>query len=318
MKKIFSKQVLVGIFTVAVLAGAYFGMNFLKSKKVFSDDNRLYAVFPQADGLEVSSPVLVKGFRIGTVDKVSFDIKTSQVYVTLTVDGQYDLPASSEAQITSTSILGGKVIEVKLGKDNSRFLKSGDTIRSVFSPSITESLGEEYGKLKITASEIVDKLNSALDGINRVLSEKNTQELSATLANLRSISDNVDKVVGDESANLTRIIDNLAVLSASLKKMTPDLERGASNLAVLSDTLRAQGPTLIASAAGSIYNLNMILAKINSSQGSAGKLINETELYDNLNATIESLRLLMDDLKANPKKYINVTVFGKREKAEKK
>lgn len=318
MKKIFSKQVLVGIFTVAVLAGAYFGMNFLKSKKVFSDDNRLYAVFPQADGLEVSSPVLVKGFRIGTVDKVSFDIKTSQVYVTLTVDGQYDLPASSEAQITSTSILGGKVIEVKLGKDNSRFLKSGDTIRSVFSPSITESLGEEYGKLKITASEIVDKLNSALDGINRVLSEKNTQELSVTLANLRSISDNVDKVVGDESANLTRIIDNLAVLSASLKKMTPDLERGASNLAVLSDTLRAQGPTLIASAAGSIYNLNMILAKINSSQGSAGKLINETELYDNLNATIESLRLLMDDLKANPKKYINVTVFGKREKAEKK
>lgn len=318
MKKIFSKQVLVGIFTVAVLAGAYFGMNFLKSKKVFSDDNRLYAVFPQADGLEVSSPVLVKGFRIGTVDKVSFDIKTSQVYVTLTVDGQYDLPASSEAQITSTSILGGKVIEVKLGKDNSRFLKSGDTIRSVFLPSITESLGEEYGKLKITASEIVDKLNSALDGINRVLSEKNTQELSATLANLRSISDNVDKVVGDESANLTRIIDNLAVLSASLKKMTPDLERGASNLAVLSDTLRAQGPTLIASAAGSIYNLNMILAKINSSQGSAGKLINETELYDNLNATIESLRLLMDDLKANPKKYINVTVFGKREKAEKK
>lgn len=318
MKKIFSKQVLVGLFTVAVLAGAYFGLNFLKNKKVFSDDNIIYAVFPQADGLEVSSPVLIKGFRIGTVDKVSFDIKTSQVYVQLTVDGQYDLPVTSEAQITSTSILGGKVVEVKLGKESSRFLVSGDTIRTVFAPSIAESLGEEYGKLKTTATEIIDKLNSALDGINRVLSEKNTQELSATLANLRSISDNVDKVVGDESANLTRIIENLAVLSASLKNMTPQIERGVGNLAVLSDTLRVQAPLLITSAAGSIYNLNMILAKINNSQGSAGKLINETELYDNLNATIESLRLLMDDLKANPKKYINVTVFGKREKAEKK
>lgn len=314
MKKIFSKQVLIGLFTVAVLAGAYFGLNFLKSKKVFSDDNILYAVFPQADGLEVSSPVLIKGFKIGTVDKVSFDIKTSQVYVRLTVDGQYDLPATSEAQITSTSILGGKVIEVKLGKESSRFLQSGDTIRTVFAPSITESLGEEYGKLKTTATEIVDKLNSALDGINRVLSEKNTEELSATLANLRSISQNVDKVMDAESANLTRIIDNLAVLSASLKNMTPQIERGVGNLAVLSDTLRVQAPLLITSAVGSIYNLNMILAKINNSQGSAGKLINETELYDNLNATIESLRLLMDDLKANPKKYINVTVFGKREK----
>lgn len=314
MKKIFSKQVLIGIFTVAVLSLTYFGLNFLKSRRVFSDDNIIYAVFPQADGLEVSSPVLIKGFRIGTVDKVTFNIKTSQVLVKMIVDGQYDLPANSEAQISSASILGGKVIEVFLGQNDTQFLSSGDTIRSVYAPSITESLGQEYGKLKATAGEIVEKLNTALDGINRVLSKENTASLNATLTNLRSISDNVDGIVSDERANISKVIANLSVLSSSLKTMAPDIERGVANFALLSDSLKVQGPALIADAAGSIENLNVILAKINGNQGSVGKLLNEPELYNNLNHTIQSLTLLLEDLKANPKRYINVTIFGKKEK----
>ncbi|MEG0466785.1 MAG: MlaD family protein [Mucinivorans sp.] len=314
MKKIFSKQVLVGIFTVAVLAGTYFGISFLKSKKVFSDDNIIYAIFPQADGLEVSSPVLIKGFRIGTVEKVSFNIETSQVIVKMTVDGQYDLPSTSEAQITSTSILGGKVVEVKLGGVSPTVLVSGDTIRTVFAPSMAESMGAEYGKLKATANEIVSKLNSTLDGINKVISAENVAALSATLANLNSISGNIDQVVSKERDNIAVIIANLSVLSTSLKNMSPNLERGIGNLATLSDTLRTQGPALIASAASSIINLNGILSKINSKNGSLGMLVNDPALYQNLNETIANLTLLLEDLKANPKRYINVTVFGRREK----
>ncbi|MEF9950845.1 MAG: MlaD family protein, partial [Mucinivorans sp.] len=305
-----SKQVLIGLFTVAILAGTYFGISFLKSKKIFSDDNIIYAVFPQADGLEVSSPVLIKGFRIGTVEKVSFNIKTSQVLVKMTVDGQYDLPVTSQAQITSTSILGGKVIEVKLGVESPKVLVSGDTIRSIFAPSITESMGEEYGKLKATANEIVEKLNTALDGINHVLSAQNVAALSATLSNLHSISGNIDQVVSKERDNIAVIIANLSTLSTSLKKMSPNLERGVSNFVALSDTLRNQAPRLISSAVGSIMNLNSILSQINSENGSLGKLVNDPKLYENLNETINSLTLLLNDLKANPKRYINVTIFG--------
>lgn len=314
MKKLFSKKVLIGIFTVAVLAVTYWGLNFLKSKRIFSNDNVIYATFPQADGLEVSAPVLVKGFRIGTVEKISFNIHTSKVLVRMTLNDEYPLPFDSKAEITSTSILGGKVMEVKLGVDESRTLQSGDTIRTIFAPGIAESLGQEYGQLKATAGEIIEKLNSALDGINKVLSPENTQAISSTLANLNSISGNVDQVISDERAHIATIISNLSALSASLKNMAPDIERGINNFALLSDSLSVQGPALIANAAGSIDNLNRILNKVDSGTGSAGKLINDAELYDNLAKAVESLNMLMQDLQANPKKYVNITVFGKKDK----
>lgn len=314
MKKLFSKKVLIGIFTVAVLAISYWGLNFLKSKRIFSNDNVIYATFPQADGLEVSAPVLVKGFRIGTVEKISFDIRASQVLVRMTLNDEYPLPFDSKAEITSTSIIGGKVMEVKLGVDESHTLQSGDTIRTIFAPGIAESLGQEYGKLKATANEIIEKLNSALDGINQVLSPENTKAISSTLANLQSVSGNVDQMINDERANITKIISNLSALSASLKTMAPQIERGINNFALLSDSLAVQGPALIANAAGSIDNLNQILNKVDNGTGSVGKLINDAELYNNLNLAVESLNMLMQDLQTNPKKYVNITVFGKKEK----
>lgn len=310
MKKRISKPFLIGIFTVAVLGGTYFGINFLKSRRVFSDDRVMYAVFPQADGLEVSAPMLVKGYKIGTVDKVTFDMETAEVVVKIIVDGQYDLPSSSTVEIASTSILGGKALDLTLGKKNGSFLASGDTIKSVYAPGLTESLTEEYGKLKATAGEIADKLNKALDGLNRTLSEENTAALTATLANLKSMSADLSEVTANQKANIKQLMANLTALSSSLKKMTPDIERGVKNFAVISDSLKAQAPQLISSVVGSIGNLNMILAKVNSEQGTAGKLINDAELYQHINSTVLSLNALLEDLKANPKRYINVSVFG--------
>lgn len=314
MKKLFSKKVLIGVFTVAVLSFSYLGLNFLKSKRIFSNDNVIYAVFPQADGLEVSSPVLVKGFRIGTVEKISFDIHTAEVLVKMTVNGEYPLPYNSKAEIVSTSILGGKVMEVKLGSDDSRALASGDTITTIFAPGLVESLGQEYGQIKATVNDVIAKFSSVLDGLNKVLSDQNTKAISATLENVRSISSDLDEVVQKESSNISNIIANLSVLSASLKNVTPDIERGVKNIALLSDTLSRHAPDLIANASGAVDNLNSILKKIDQGQGTLGKVVSDEVLYDNLSLTVENLNLLIEDIKKNPKRYINVSVFGKKEK----
>lgn len=322
MKKIFSKEVLIGIFTVAVLAGAYFGFNFIKNTRLFSDDNVIYAVFQQADGLEVSAPVIIKGFKIGQVEKISFNIKTSQVVVKMIVNGEYPLPANSEAKIASTSLLGGKVLDIKLGDDDTRSLASGDTMRTAQERSIIDAAGEEYGKLKEMASEIVSKLTKALDGINAALSPENTAALSATMSNLKSISGNIDEVVGGQKDNLNKTLTNLAALSASLREMSPDLQRGVKNIALLSDSLALQGPVLVRNAAQSLDNLNAILTKLKDGQGSAGKLLTDEQLYANVNDAVANLSLLLADFKENPKRYINVSVFGggnkeKREKPKK-
>lgn len=318
MKKIFSKELLIGLFTIAVLVGGYFGFLFLKNKKVFSDDIILYAVFNQADGLEVSAPVLVKGFRIGTVDKINFDIKTQKLTVALTVDGKYELPTSCEASIASTNLLGGKVLDIALGSETGKVFQSGDTIRTSLQRNMLDVAGEEYNKLKEQAGMIVDKLNSALDGINRTLSIENTNALTGTLSNIETASRDVKEVISNEKNNLERMISDLSVLSASLKRAAPDLERGLKNIAAISDSIAVDAPSMMRNATQAIENLNKIIDQIQSGKGTVGKLVTDEQLYTNLNTAVENISLLLTDLQANPKKYINVTVFGKREKTEKK
>lgn len=320
MRKIFTKEVKIGIFTVIVLAGAYFGLNYLKSKRLFSNDNIIYAVFNQADGLEVGAPVIIKGFKIGTVEKINFDIRSEQLLVKLLVNGEYPLPINSEAKIASTSLLGGKVLEVKLGNDVVQTLGNGDTIRTSTERNIMDVAGEEYGKLKEMASDIVTKLSQALDGMNKVLSDDNARALSATLANLSSISGNINEAVSSPTKGLKTTMENISVLSASLREAAPDLQRGLHNIALLSDTLSVKGPVLISNAAASLDNLNQVIAKVNRGEGSAGKLINDEALYKNLNEAVANMSILLADLKANPKRYINVTVFGggNRDKKDKK
>lgn len=318
MKKIFSKELIIGLFTIAVIVGGYFGFLFLKNKKVFSDDITLYAVFNQADGLEASAPILVKGFRIGTVDKINFDMATQKLTVALTIDGKYDIPQLSEASIISTSLLGGKVIDIAIGQQNGKVLENGDTIRSSAARDMMDVAGEEYNKLKEQLGTIVDKLNSALDGVNRTLSIENTNALSGTLANLQGASGDIKDVISKEKHNIERLVSDLAVLSNSLKNSAPDLERGLKNIAKISDSLAVDGPVLVRNASEAVENLSKIIAQIQRGEGTAGKLVTDEQLYVNLTASLENLSLLLADLKANPKKYINVTVFGKREKAEKK
>lgn len=317
MKKRIPKELIIGLFTVIVIAGCYLGFLFLKNKKIFSDDIVLYAVFNQADGLEVSSPVLVNGYRIGTVENIGFNIASRQLIVQFSIDGKYDIPSTSMVHIASTNLLGGKVLQMTLGSVDAESFANGDTVKSSTQRNMLDIAGEEYDKLKEQAGQLLGKLNSALEGINRALSKQNTDALSATLNNIENLSSDLRQVVSQEKGSLTSAIENLNVLSKSLREAAPDLQRGITNLAKLSDSIAVSGPSLVRNAALSVDNLNGILAKIAAGEGSVGKLVNDEQLYVNINETLANLSLLLEDFKVNPKKYINVTVFGKKERVEK-
>ena len=267
--------------------------------------------------MEASAQVLVQGFKIGTVDAIKFDIHTKKLTVKLNINGKYELPVNSLAKISSTSLLGGKGIVVELGNDPTS-LKNNDTIRSSQERSLMDTAGDEYNTLRENLSVLVDKVNSALDGINSALSKENTDALSTTMNNLESTTQNLDKLMASQRTNLEHAIANLAVLSASLKEAAPDLERGLKNLAVITDSLKYSAPALVENAANAVANLNEMMAQIKGGEGTMGKLVTDEMLYTNINETLNNLSLLLADLKENPKKYINVTVFGKKDKSEKK
>lgn len=308
-KKKISKEFIIGIFTITLFIASYFGFNYLLNKNVFGNDYTVYAHFEQAAGLENSASVIVQGFQIGTVEEVSFDIKKKEFTVRMNIGGDYSIPANSTARIASSSLLGGKAIMIDLGND-AKMLDNDGVIASSNELGLMDNAGAEYATLKENLTVLVDKVSVALDGINRALSVENTKALSTTMNNLAGASSDIKSITTANKKELSEIIENLNVVSASLSKAAPDLERGIENLAAISDAVAISAPDMVQNAAKSVENLNEILSKIKSGEGSMGKLVADEEFYNNANATLNNLAVLLEDLKANPKKYINVSVFG--------
>lgn len=306
MKKRLSREVKIGIYGVSMIALLYLGVNFIKSQDIFSRNMTYYATYDNAEGIEASSPVVIKGFRVGTVEHVNYDIRKGNVQVEMSIKRDYPLPSNSEAKIVSASLLGGKVIEIKVGNSPTN-IADGDTIHALIEPGLMEMATGEYDKLKGKATTLIEELSKALVSINAVLSEQNVANLSGTLANLNSMSGNIDHLV---KTDVTQVLANLNNLSVSLKQAGPKINNIADNFSTLSDTLSRSVPELMAGGNIALAQLNTTLTAINSGNGTANMLLNDQKLYNNLTEASESLTLLLQDFKQNPYRYIQFSVFG--------
>lgn len=313
MKKRLSREFKVGAFGVCIVLLLYFGINFIKSNRIFSSDKTYYAVFDAADGIEPSAPVLTKGFRIGTVEKVTFDLNSQRFIVEMSVQKEYPIPGGSKAKIASSSLLGSKVMEVAFGQDKSHPIPNQDTIPSSVEPSIMDMVSQEYSSIKDKLRDYSVKVDSALTGLQIAMSRENMDNLSKTFANIEGISGDLKEVVEAKKKNIESMLSNLDAISSDLKAMSPKLNRTIGNFEAASDSL----PLVMMKIAGAVDNVSSILKKVESGEGNLGKLVHDDQLYANLTESLKSLELLISDLKENPKKYINVVVFPRKEKAPK-
>jgi phospholipid/cholesterol/gamma-HCH transport system substrate-binding protein len=297
----------VGLLAVVALIALAVGFNFLRGSNLLSSDRTYYAIYPKVDGLNVGAPVILNGIKVGQVKNLELQPENNNaIRASLELDKGIQLGDSTKAGL-SGSLLGSKTITLLLGADSKKF-NGGETLKTTTAVSITDIV-------QARATVLLDTVNSTLSHINGFLNKDAQTNIQGTLVGARQSTQALQNLIAANQANINQITRNLAQMSAALNKSTGKLDRIASNFSQLSDSLKTApvGPALRnlnATLAEAQTSLKGVTTALNDKTGSLGKLINDTLLYNNLNATAASSNALISDMKANPKRYVHFSVFG--------
>lgn len=314
------REVKIGIFSVAMILLAWGGIRFLSGLDLFARNVEYVAVYDQVNGVQEASAVMMKGVKVGTVSAIELDPSISdQVAIHLLIKRAYRIPTDSEARIFSDGLMGGKAVEIVLGNEPT-YLEKGDTIRSSRSRDLMDVAGSELDFFKQKFATIADDLSRTLNNLNSIL-ESNAGHLNQTMNNLDQLSGDVAELMHNEKADLERAVAGLSQFATMLGESAPKVDSllgGVNDLVATLD--REQVAEKLAST---ISSLDEVLAEIEGGEGTIGRLMSDEQLYKNLTAASENLSLLLEDLKANPARYVHLSVFGKdaekaKEKAEKR
>lgn len=313
----FSKEIKAGLIAILAVVGFVVLFQFMKGRSLFTTDNIFYAKYDNVEGLTQSSPVSINGLKVGQVDKIipqtSKDGKIHFI-VKITVDDNFEFSKNSNLEIFEPSLMGGKEMRVNLFYGGPT-AKDGDTLKGAFKLGMMNSLSSQVGPVKDQLQTVLHRVDSLMVNANQVMNEQNREEIKILLHNLNktvgaleTTAGSVNKLVGNNDPKLQKVLDE-ASLTMKSGKVTLDKY---GNLAESIDTQKLNAT--IANLDNTVGQLNKVVSGIDRGEGSLGKIMKDDQLYNNLNAASTNLNALIEDLKANPKKYVNFSVFGKNSK----
>lgn len=316
-----SNETKIGALTAIAIVLLILGFNFLKGKSFFGKSNTLFAKYTNVQGLANSNPVMINGLQVGTVYSITTDKNMKEILVNMNLTKDVNIPENSVAFIRSNP-LGTTSIDIKLG-DATVFLPVNDTIQTEASAGILDAAVQEIRPVLGSVKKAISSIDSVLMNFNRLLdpSAKNNinatlENLNKTTANLIGASASLQVLLNTQTGALAGTLNNLNSFTSNLDKnngkitsMVDNLDKTATNLSKL-DLEKT-----LATLNNTIAELKSTIGKLNSTTGTAGLLLNDAKLYNNLNATANKVNLLIDDLKTNPKRYVSFSVFGKKNKS---
>lgn len=299
--KYFTKEVKIALVAIAGVVVLFFGMNFLKGLNIFSSEDNYYVQFSDITGLSLSSPVYADGFKVGVVKEIIYDYThTEGSKVLIGVDKQLRIPQGSSAEIVS-DMLGNVKVNLLLANNPREKVAPGGLIKGMINDGAMGKLQDMVPAVE----KMLPKLDSIMTSLNAILADPAIRQ---SLHNVQTITD-----------NLTTSTAQLNTLMAGLNKNVPGMMAKANNVLDNTETLTANLAAVdVASTMRqvdqTIANVQQLTAKLNSKEGSLGLLMNDTQLYDNLNSTMRNADSLVIDLRQHPKRYVHFSVFGRKDK----
>jgi phospholipid/cholesterol/gamma-HCH transport system substrate-binding protein len=316
-----SREFKVGLFFVLAVAIIYWGVNFLKGNDVFASGTVYYAVYSNTEGLTKAKAVQINGYQVGLVDEIYFHPdRSGRLIVKMRMAEEYPLAKNTVARIHSTGLLGEKSIQLMLGDPSTGMAQTGDTLRSDVEGSLTEEVNRQVAPIKAKAERLLGSLDTAVTLITGFLNEetrnnfvKSFDNLRRTFENLENSSEVLNAYLVNNKDEFDALANNLESISANLNSNNENITMVLSNLASITDSLqRANVAATFKKVDDAVVGLNSVVSKVNSGEGSLGALVNDRELYNNLADASDALNRLLLDIKYNPNKYLNVSVFGSK------
>lgn len=299
-----SRELKTAILVLSSLALLIWGYNFLKGSDLFGSSKKFYVNYDNVEGLAPGAGVTISGLVVGKVNSIILNEK-GKLLVEILMTNPIEVSKSSKALIYAPGFIGGKQISIEPNYADTNMAVSGDFLASGTQLGMLDSLGEKADPIAKKLDSVLLNVNTLVKSINNTLdpvAQKNLQnalaELNKTMINANGITTKFDRIVTNNEGRIDGIMTNFNATSKNLNTLSNDLAQS---------DIKA----IIGKFDNAASNLDKLLADIDKGNGNIGKLMKDEALYNNLNKASKELNQLLEDVKLNPKRYINISVFGK-------
>lgn len=300
-----TKELKIGAFVVTVLVASFFLINYLRGEDIFNREIELNSRFETVDGLVASAPVYIKGYKAGKVSEVVYDSQAENFQVICAVSKEFRIPSDSRMTIYSVDIMGGKGVKIDLGS-SSVAAADGDALAPAFEAGLMDGIADNIAPLMENVNGLLDSLNTAVSGINKMLADSNQEKFSNILVQLEGTMSQLNKLsksVGGKSSEIEAVIDNLAVLSEKFGGLADQVDT------TLAEVNSFVGTVNSSDIEGLVMSVKGLLENINNPEGTFGRLMKDDSVYDSVDSLLLNIDELISKIQENPKKYFRISVF---------
>ena len=310
-----SNETKIGVLAVVAVTALILGFNFLKGSSLFEHTKKLYAVFDNVEGMELSNAVTINGLQIGNVAAINESDKdlARGIVVTIVLKKDVHIPKNSVGEINSGLISSASIVINK--GDDTHFLENGDTLLTKQKSNLFSKVEQSVNPVILQLGGTLQSLDSLIEVVGTMFDPRLKNNFSAIIANLATSTASLQTMLNAQSGALAQSLKNVNEFTGNLARNNDHITKTLENVEKTTSSLAsAKIPETVESLQSTVNQLKGVIGKLNSTDGSLGMLMNDKTLYQNLESSTRSLNILLDDFRVHPKRYVNVSVFGRKDK----